>query len=361
MQRSSNQLKKIYLFLLLLITVTNVNAQTNNIRFYKADNPLIQYTGRIVFSGSALPKCWAPGVYEKATFKGAYCEIIINDEMLYGNSHNYISVIVDNNPPVRIKLTGKINNIQAPAKLADTKHTITVCKSTECGIGYIEFGGIKCKALLASTPRPLRKIECIGNSITCGMASDLTIPCGTGDWYDQHNAWLSYGAITARALNAQFHLTAESGIGLIHSCCDKPIVMPQVFDKVDLRDDSVQWDFKKYQPGVVTICLGQNDGIQDSTAFCGAYIRFIHKLRSYYPHAMFICLTSPMADETLLPVLKKYLTAIVKRTVAGGDKEVYKYFFSKRYFHGCGVHPDLEEHRQIASELIRFIKQVKHW
>ncbi|MEZ4931043.1 MAG: hypothetical protein R2788_02790 [Saprospiraceae bacterium] len=47
------------------------------------------------------------------------------------------------------------------------------------------------------------------------------------------------------------------------------VVMPPVFDNVDMRYDSIEWDFSKYQPDVLTICLGQNDGVQDSTAFCG--------------------------------------------------------------------------------------------
>ena len=355
-------MKKYFCFIILLIIETNAIAQTqNNIHFYKAGNPLLQYTGRIDFSNSLLPKCWCPGVYMRATFKGISCEVIINDEVLYGTYHNYISIVVDNNQPIRIKLTGKTNIIKIPGKLTNKTHTIIIAKSTECGIGYIEFAGIKCGTLLPSSAKPLRKIEFIGNSITCGMSSDLTIPCETGDWYDQHNAMLSYGVLTARALNAQWQLTAESGIGLVHSCCDKPIVMPQVFDKIDLRDDSIQWNFKKYQPDVVTICLGQNDGIQDSTVFCTAYIKFIKRLRSYYPFATVICLTSPMADNTLLPVLKKYLSAIVNKANADGDKNVKKYFFSKRYYHSCGGHPTLYEHQQIAEELTSFIKKVKKW
>jgi lysophospholipase L1-like esterase len=48
--------------------------------------------------------------------------------------------------------------------------------------------------------------------------------------------------------------------------------MPQVFDKVNMRIDSIPWDFKQYTPDVVTITLGQNDGIQDSVAFCSDYV-----------------------------------------------------------------------------------------
>ncbi len=42
-----------------------------------------------------------------------------------------------------------------------------------------------------------------------------------------------------------------------------------------MRNDTIAWDFKKYQPDLVSICLGQNDGMQDSTAFSDNYISFV--------------------------------------------------------------------------------------
>jgi hypothetical protein len=48
------------------------------------------------------------------------------------------------------------------------------------------------------------------------------------------------------------------------------------------------WPIIVGQPDVVTICLGQNDGVQDSTAFCSAYLRFIGQLRHVYPNAQLI-------------------------------------------------------------------------
>src|SRR4029077_4929292 len=132
---------------------------------------------------------------------------------------------------------------------------------------------IRCAKLVKPPSKRIRKIEFIGNSITCGTGSDLSeIPCGKGKWQDQHNAYMSYGAVTARTLGAQYHLSAVSGIGLMHSCCNMNIIMPQVFDKISMRNDTIKWDFKMYQPNVVTVCLGQNDGIQDSATFCKNYI-----------------------------------------------------------------------------------------
>jgi hypothetical protein len=275
-------------------------------------------------------------------------------------------VVIDHEKPIRLKTKDKTDTADVQTllgnKLSNETHSLVICKNTEDGIGYLEFLGLGCQKLLPVSAMPTRKIECIGNSITCGMSSDVSeIPCGKGEWFDQHNAYMSYGMITARALNAQAHLTSVSGIGLIRSCCNLTITMPTVFDNMDLRNGSKKWDFRNYQPDVVTVCLGQNDGVQDSTKFCSAYCDFIERLRTDYSGAKIVCLTSPMADETLVAVLKKYLSSIVAFENNRGDKNVYTFFFSKRYHNGCGDHPDINEHQQMADELIPFVKKVTGW
>lgn len=362
----SNRNKYIFFILLVLLQViihTGAVAQAKDtLPFFAADNPLIQYTGRIDFSNPQAPRYWMPGVYVKARFTGSSCTVVINDEMRYGSFHNYIEIAVDNQKPVRLQLSGRRNEIAAATGLPKGVHTIVICKNTEAGVGYIEFAGIQCRSLQTPGAKPRRKIECFGNSITCGTGSDQSeIPCGKGVWQDQHNAYMSYGAVTARNLHAQYHLSAVSGIGLMHSCCNLNIIMPQVFDKINMRDDSIAWRFNNYIPDAITVCLGQNDGVQDSALFCNNYVSFIKQLRAHYPAADIVCISSPMADGQLLAVMKKNLAAIVHTCWLQGDKKVFNYIFSKCYHQGCDGHPSLEEHQQIAKELTACIKKLKHW
>lgn len=327
----------------------------------RPDDPLIQYTGRIQTKNVSLPRYWNSGVYITAKFKGNTCSFFLNDQLLWGNSHNYIEVIIDKQPPERLQTKWKSNEILIDG-LSKGDHTITVCKNTESGIGYLEFAGIKCENLLALPPKIKRRIEYIGNSITCGAGIDVSeTPCGKGLWYDEHNAYMSYGPVTSRALNAQWILSSVSGIGIIHSCCKMNVTMPQVFDKINMRDDSLLWNFDSYVPDVATICLGQNDGLVDSLIFCNTYSNFIRDIRAAYSNADIICLSSPIADSSLTVVLKNYLTSIVAGMNKRGDKKVYKYFFSKQYHQGCGGHPDLGEHKLIANELTNYIKHLEKW
>lgn len=329
--------------------------------FFSAQNSKFQYIGRIDFRNKKLPRFWSPGVYISAKFKGTYCELIINDQELWGKNHNYLEIVIDNIPS-RIITKEKNNHIVIAKGLSNTAHTLVICKNTESNIGYLEFVGIKCSALLSLPPKPVRTIECIGNSITCGTGSDQSeIPCGKGVWQDQHNAYLSYGPTVARNFNAQYHLSAVSGIGLMHSCCGMNIVMPAVFNKIDMRGDSLIWDFTKYQPDIVTICLGQNDGIQDSVIFCSAYINFIGQVRTAYAKAELLLLSSPMGDENLTRVLKNYLSAIKTAEKNSGEKNIETYFFSKQYHEGCDSHPSVAEHQLIAGELNIFIKKIMKW
>ena len=330
-------------------------------QFYAADNPNFQYTGRVDFANRQQPRFWAPGVYVTARFKGTSCEVRLADEMLYGTSHNYVAIVLDGQRSRR-KLSAKANTLVVGAGLANTEHVLVICKDTEAGIGYLAFEGLTCAQLLPPPPRPAHRIEFIGNSITCGFGADTAaIGCGKGQWYDQHNAYLAYGPRTARALGAEWQLTAESGIGLIHSCCDKPNLMPQEFATTDLRVGGLPWDVQRYQPQVVTICLGQNDGVQDSVKFCGAYVAFLRTLRAAYPQARLVCLTSPMANARLTAVLRRYLTGVVAAARASGDANVDKFFFARSYNGGCGAHPSLAEQALIGNELTAYLKSSLGW
>jgi lysophospholipase L1-like esterase len=353
--------KSLLLFLALIVSYSCF-AKSN--QFFKANHPFIQYTGRVDDSNPLRPKFWASGAYVAIKFKGNYCALKINDEMLWGNILNYLEIKIDDQPAYRIRLTGKENEIVLGKNLSNGVHRVLICKNSEAENGYVEFLGFTCSELLKPDPKPVRKMEFIGDSITCGAGSDESeVKCGApgSSWHDQHNAYFAYGPTTARALNAQWHLTSVSGIGLMHSCCDKKIVMPQVFAKTNFAKDTIAWDFKRYQPDVVTVCLGQNDGIQDSVKFTDAYLKFAKQLRVYYPKSKLVLLSSPMANAKLKNALVNYITAVVRQLKAQGDDNVGQYFFTQQARSGCGSHPSLAEHQEIAAELTAYLRKEMGW
>lgn len=353
------------LFVLMVIGAFFISAEGKApaLKLFTANNKLFQYTGRIDFSDPIKPRFWSSGVYVKMRFKGKGAEVVVNDQMLYGNSHNYIDITIDDQKPYRVQTTDVTDNFKIGGGLEDKPHTVTICKDTEAGIGYMEFVGIKCEKLLELPPRPKHKIEFIGTSITCGADMDRSLyPCNFGEWYGHHNANMSYGGITARSLGADFMITAISGIGLTNSCCKIP-TMAEAFDKINTRTDSLQWNFSTYQPDVVSICLGESDGptAQDSVAFCGAYVTFIGDIRRYYPKSTIVCLNIPTSDIKMNGAFKRYIVGISDYMNAHGDTKVYPFSISKAYTSGCNNHPDMGDHALIATELTEYIRQVMKW
>jgi hypothetical protein len=332
-------------------------------KFFAANNKSFQYTGRIDFSNPLKPRFWSAGVYVKMRFKGKGAEVLVNDQVMYGNSHNYIEIAIDDQKPYRVQTTDLTDNIKIGGDLEDKVHTLTICKDTEAGIGYLEFVGIKCEKLLDPPVRPKYKMEFIGTTITAGADMDRSLyPCNFGEWYAHHNAYMSYGGVTARSLDADFQITAISGIGLTNSCCGIP-TMTEAFDKVNTRTDSLQWNFSTYQPDVISICLGESDGeaTVDSAKFCGAYVTFIGDLRRYYPKASIFCMNIPTGDIRLNGMLKRYMVGISDHMSAHGDTKVYPFSVSKVYMAGCNNHPDMGDHALIAAELTEYIRNTMKW
>jgi lysophospholipase L1-like esterase len=338
------------------------------------DNPAIRYTGRIDFANPQRPRLSNAGAYFQVRFKGTACELLLEDQNLYRRYHNYISVVVDGKYTGRIKVGKDQTQYPIASGLQDTIHSLLVCKASEAQIGYIEFLGMRCGELLPVETVPKRRIEFIGNSITCGTGMEnVEVPCSTGDWYDQQNAYLTYGPLIAREFGADWLLSAVSGIGIVRNWNSDGPVMPDVYDHAYLdTTSSPQWDARTFTPDLVSICLGTNDFSDgdgtykraplDSAKFIQSYIRFVKHIRSRYPRAAICCLTSPILSPEKNARLTEYLTTVVRQLKdVEHDGNIHLFAFSQRYNHGCTGHPDREEHKLIAAELSPFFKKVMGW
>jgi lysophospholipase L1-like esterase len=330
-----------------------------------ADNSNILYVGRMDFTTPTKVKFSGAGAYIQAKFTGTYIEMVMGD----GSNMNFVQVVIDNQEPIRLQMMSGKKTYKIASGLANGEHTILICKDTEGSIGSLEFYGFHADGLIPLTNIPTRKMECYGNSITVGAKMLDGTPCdltnnGT-NWNAANSAYYSYGAVTARALNAEWQIQAWSGIGLIQSCCGMTVEMPDVYDRLNIDQISPKWDFTKYTPDVVTICLGQNDGatIVASEEFKNKYVAFIASLREKYPNASIFCVTSPMADATLLNAMNTTLQAVVDQVKGTGDSKVYKVELPHGMGGGCAGqgHPSQEEHAQVAVALEAAIKEKMGW
>src|SRR5262249_20179368 len=136
-------------------------------------------------------------------------------------------------------------------------------------------------ALVPSAP-PARRIEIIGDSITCGygdQGDSATCPF-TADTEDES---MAYGARAARLLGAAHTRIDWSGLGLTRNYggATKDIV-PALWERTIATDPASRWPFAAPPPDVVVVNLGSNDfSVGDpGRPFQDALVAFIGRIRA---------------------------------------------------------------------------------
>ncbi|MFW0714327.1 GDSL-type esterase/lipase family protein [Pedobacter sp. N23S346] len=303
-------------------------------------------------------------------FSGDSCVIFADVPNAW--EHNYLQYEIDGVYQKRIRIDG---NKPRPITIKATgkgEHTIWIYKATEAHTGAILIGNIVARKVKALTVPKAPLIEFIGNSITCGAASDTTdYPCGTGDYHDQHNAYLAYGPRVARKLGLNYLMSSVSGIGIYRTWNADGPAMPDVYEHLDFHANTKQqWDFKTYSPAIVSIALGTNDFSTgdgksvrkpfDDSLFMKRYVNFIKLIKSKYPKAQIAILSSPMVKGAQQEVFEQLLVEIKNQVDAlyPQDREVKTFFFKPMDPHGCTSHPSVTDHLILADELYPFYRAM---
>jgi len=303
-------------------------------------------------------------------FKGKECTVNVKARDTHKH-HNYVVIEVDGNYYGRQKIqpSGTPVFVKMPG---EGKHIISVYKATEAANGNVIFTGAK--GDLFSVEKPVKKkIEFIGDSITCGMGNDtIAIPCGKGEWYDQHNAYYSYAPITARELDADFVLSSVSGIGMYRNWNDeheKEAIMPDVYENLYLNKDAAKPYTFGFNPDITCIALGTNDFSEgdgkksrlpfNEEKYVANYISFIKTVYNHSPDTQIVLLDSPMVNGEKSKTFEKCLNRI-KDTINKDKthKPVSVFIFSAVTPHGCGYHPEIEDDKRMASQLAPYLKPL---
>jgi hypothetical protein len=328
----------------------------------------LQYIGRIDFANPAAPQITWPGTSIAANFTGAYLAVTLDDQW----GKNYFNVFIDDaaQPIVVAAEKGEKTYVVA-AKLTPGRHRFLLTKRTEGEEGATAFKGVELSdhaRLLDPPPRLKRKIEFFGDSITSGMANESPDD-GPDNLPKDKNNFMAYDAITARNLNAELHVTSQSGIGVLISWF--PFTMPQFYGQlsaVGLNDS--KWDFSAWTPDVVVINLFQNDAwlidrekrlnpVPTDDQRVQAYVDFVKTIRGKYPKAYIVCALGSMDAVKEGSKWPGYVSAAVARIKADNPQEnIDTLFFD---FTGYTAHPRVKQHRANAEKLTGFIKQKMGW
>jgi lysophospholipase L1-like esterase len=353
-----------YFYPVLLLTL-QATAQTTII---KSNDPHIHYMGRVIQTDSATQLSWSATTVA-INFKGTGVKVKMKDE----RGENFYNVVIDGKVTSKLHPDSTIQSYTLATGLAKGNHTLQLFKRTEWAMGktwlyHFELEGNT--SILSAPATKKRKIEFYGNSITCGYAVEDSSgkDRGTGPY---ENAYVSYASIAARFFNAEYHVVAKSGIGVLVSWF--PLIMPEMYDRVEATDPDRKWDFNNFSPDVVVINLFQNDSwivlkpeheqfkarfgdkAPDRKTIVSAYSDLVKQIRTKHPKAEIICALGNMDATKKGSPWPGY----VKETVAElHDAKIHTLIFPYKNTPG---HPNGKEQQRMANDLISYISKTLKW
>ncbi len=361
-------MKKLLLNIFCMMTLPFSSWAANTLpiegQWVKPSDPLIQYVGRINQNDPDRPTFNWPGIEIRARFQGSSLRMVAKPKS------GYFMCTIDNATPFKVAFNSERDSVvQLATALPQGEHSVRLMYAIEGLDRHAVFRGFVldkgCK-LVTPTPLPKRKIEFIGNSITCGYGVEDT-EC-TDHYIDEtENHWLSYATLTSNALQAQHFSISRSGIGAYRNydgpATGSPDAMPQMYDLTLYHDSTQRWDFHRWQPDVVCINLGTNDFSTpgyDVHRYEQAYMALVKHVRSCYPQAGIVMMSGPMLGAEPNALVKTTLDKIKKALNKQGDKLIFRFDFTPQdgsLGYGADYHPSAAQHRKMAQELTSFLRE----
>jgi len=354
---------------LLMVLGCSAGKQTATETHVPASDARIQYVGRVNKQQPDVIKFTYPGVQIIAGFEGTSVRMVAKPKSAF-----YVAQI-DDQEPFKVDFFNQEDSVLLLAEgLSEGKHTVKLMHITE---GYDlkpEFYGFILdpgKDLTEAPVLPQRKIEFIGNSITCGYGVEATEATDPFNYYTE-NHYLSFAALTAKALEAQHLVVARSGIGIFRNYNGpydgKPeTAMPALYKYTNYNDTTEVWDYRQYTPDVVCINLGTNDtsaGKYNKIKLREAYIAFLQTLRNRYPQAKIVLMSGCMLTGQRMQDVEDAQNAAVAELNKKGDNEVYRFTFPAQdgsLGYGANYHPSIQQQAKMASELTPFLRELLGW
>ncbi|MFE7761399.1 SGNH/GDSL hydrolase family protein [Streptomyces sp. NPDC057438] len=320
--------------------------------------------GRVERAADGSVRYSWPGVSFEGRFRGTGIGVVLDD------ADNDYDVQVDGETVATLVTPGR--TVSWIDGLADAPHRVRVVKRTESPWAAGRFGGFVATAGGAILARPRardRQIEFIGDSYTAGYGNmSTTQDCsGNGGVNRNSNADLTFGALTARKLNADFQINAFSGRGMVrnYNGGEPGTDFRTYYDRALLNVEGDVWRKPdSWRPRVVVIGLGINDfstslnpGERWSTtaelvaAYESAYHGFLDKLRARYGRGAFLVVAAARLWNTT--AFAEATGRIVEERRRRGDRRISHWYYDDPGLDhlGCDWHPSLHDHRIVSGLL----------
>lgn len=267
-------------------------------------------------------------------------------------------------------------------KLSRGVHNVEIRKKSEASFGSITIGDPVASGSFCSVTQPMKRIEIIGDSISVGYGVSGTYPCINSAALE--DATLTYGALTAKNLSADYSIVAWSGKGILRNYVtadgdDGQPVMPELWTRYE-ADKPNTYDFRT-PVDIVVVNLGTNDfgftsyyangtafqarPLLDMTDYTNALVKFGKQIRAKYAKAELFITTSPLIGDYYPPedpTQKTSQQEAVKSAVSQlGRKAHFVDFPSQDTTDnniGCDYHPSKLTQERDAVILTKAINDV---
>ena len=178
----------------------------------------LRLSGRTLYREKALYLLHAAS-YLEFEFEGETLEVEMESEGGGPDFQAWIGIFINNqeNTHQRIPLKKGIHRYPLWESSDRRRVLIRIVKMSENQYAYtaVKKFFMDQGAVTERTREKAKRIEFIGDSITCGYGNEAEP--GEGFATGTENPWKAYGALTARKLDCDFTLVAWSGIGVLSS------------------------------------------------------------------------------------------------------------------------------------------------
>ena len=195
----------------------------------------------------------------------ASAEIFAGDALPCPEERPYIGVFTDGSAvcTARFALDSPRRIYTLTEGLPYGRHTVKIVKQTEMYYGSAALCGIETDGEILPILRRKKRIEFIGDSITCGYGN-ISSNANPDFTTAEENFSLTYAALACERLGAEPFCVAASGNGIYHDYGLGTVnLIPELYrytDFVHLKDgENCEWDFYADGADAVVIKLGQND------------------------------------------------------------------------------------------------------
>lgn len=315
-------------------------------------SPLLSFEGRTAVMATGMVRAGFPGVVLRIRIDGP--RLVLKTAASTDNL--YVNIRVDGGAPKMVHLvkgTQDLTVYDGPAG----EHMIEIARRNESWEGVWDITSAQTPGgrFLPPPSLPARRLMFIGDSITCGAACDVARDDPREDM-TVNDAQKTYAKLLARRLNAQCHLVAYGGRGVIRDWqgIRDTRNAPQFYELAAPDEPAIIWDPANYVPDAIGVMLGTNDfnqGIPDQNEFINAYVDFLEKVRRDAPKAAIFLIDSPIVSDGDIPkrtVLTAYLNDVIKRLNTPLVAHAPVAHYPGRPGNG---HPIGEDHIGIANEL----------